>query len=157
MLPFFDGERVPALPHASASLHGMTAANLSRANLCRAVLEGTAFACATARPAARQRPAGRGKSAWSAARRRTRCGGGRSPTCSACRWSVRGRPRPPPLGAALQAAWSLGRESGAGESLEALCRRCVALDESTRTQPQARQQAAYEQAYRRYLEHLPPR
>ncbi|HFH2954566.1 TPA: xylulokinase, partial [Pseudomonas aeruginosa] len=50
-----------------------------------------------------------------------------------------------------------GRESGAGESLEALCRRCVALDESTRTQPQARQQAAYEQAYRRYLEHLPPR
>ncbi|HFK1969491.1 TPA: FGGY-family carbohydrate kinase, partial [Pseudomonas aeruginosa] len=43
MLPFFDGERVPALPHASASLHGMTAANLSRANLCRAVLEGTAF------------------------------------------------------------------------------------------------------------------
>ncbi|MDF5979681.1 hypothetical protein P4114_23695 [Pseudomonas aeruginosa] len=31
------------------------------------------------------------------------------------------------------------------------------LDESTRTQPQARQQAAYEQAYRRYLEHLPPR
>ncbi|MGU1677512.1 hypothetical protein ACSES6_18145 [Pseudomonas aeruginosa] len=61
------------------------------------------------------------------------------------------------LGAALQAAWSLGRESGAGESLEALCRRCVALDESTRTQPQARQQAAYEQAYRRYLEHLPPR
>ncbi|EOQ79324.1 xylulose kinase [Pseudomonas aeruginosa VRFPA02] len=61
------------------------------------------------------------------------------------------------LGAALQAAWSLGRESGAGESLEALCQRCVALDESTRTQPQARQQAAYEQAYRRYLEHLPPR
>ncbi|MBW6153838.1 hypothetical protein KZ844_29395, partial [Pseudomonas aeruginosa] len=52
---------------------------------------------------------------------------------------------------------SLGRESGAGESLEALCQRCVALDESTRTQPQARQQAAYEQAYRRYLEHLPPR
>ncbi|MCM2107183.1 FGGY-family carbohydrate kinase, partial [Pseudomonas aeruginosa] len=61
------------------------------------------------------------------------------------------------LGAALQAAWSLGRESGAGESLEALCQRCVALDESTRTQPQARQQAAYEQAYRRYLELLPPR
>ncbi|HIF4019567.1 TPA: xylulokinase, partial [Pseudomonas aeruginosa] len=56
-----------------------------------------------------------------------------------------------------QAAWSLGRESGAGESLEALCQRCVALDEATRTQPQARRQAAYEQAYRRYLEHLPPR
>ncbi|MEG6770621.1 FGGY-family carbohydrate kinase, partial [Pseudomonas aeruginosa] len=50
------------------------------------------------------------------------------------------------LGAALQAAWSLGRDSGAGESLEALCRRCGALDEATRTQPQARRQAADEQA-----------
>ncbi|MCO5625695.1 hypothetical protein LF841_27540, partial [Pseudomonas aeruginosa] len=42
-------------------------------------------------------------------------------------------------------------------TLAALCQCCVALDEATRTQPQARQQAAYEQAYRRYLEHLPPR
>ncbi len=49
MLPFFDGERVPALPHASASLHGMTAASLSRANLCRAVLRRHRLpACATA-------------------------------------------------------------------------------------------------------------
>ena len=43
MLPFLNGERVPALPQASASLHGLTADNLSRANLCRAVLEGVTF------------------------------------------------------------------------------------------------------------------
>jgi xylulokinase len=35
MLPFFNGERVPALPHASGSLSGLTMSNLTRANLCR--------------------------------------------------------------------------------------------------------------------------
>ncbi|WP_258237490.1 GntT/GntP/DsdX family permease [Pseudomonas aeruginosa] len=157
MLPFFDGERVPALPHASASLHGMTAANLSRANLCRAVLEGTAFGLrygldllrASGLPGEEVRLVG---------------GAAKNPLWRRTLADLLGLPLVCPrqteaaaLGAALQAAWSLGRESGAGESLEALCRRCVALDESTRTQPQARQQAAYEQAYRRYLEHLPPR
>lgn len=43
MLLFFDSKRVPVLSHASANLHGMAVANLSRANLCRAVSEGTAF------------------------------------------------------------------------------------------------------------------
>src|SRR5690606_8055015 len=38
-----NGERVPALPQASASLHGLTSENLTRANLCRAVLEGVTF------------------------------------------------------------------------------------------------------------------
>ncbi|WP_132913075.1 xylulokinase [Pseudomonas aeruginosa] len=157
MLPFFDGERVPALPHASASLHGMTAANLSRANLCRAVLEGTAFGLrygldllrASGLPGEEIRLVG---------------GAAKNPLWRRTLADLLGLPLVCPrqteaaaLGAALQAAWSLGRESGAGESLEALCRRCVALEESTRTQPQARQQAAYEQAYRRYLEHLPPR
>ncbi|EMZ9457581.1 xylulokinase, partial [Pseudomonas aeruginosa] len=157
MLPFFDGERVPALPHASASLHGMTAANLSRANLCRAVLEGTAFGLrygldllrASGLPGEEIRLVG---------------GAAKSPLWRRTLADLLGLPLVCPrqteaaaLGAALQAAWSLGRESGAGESLEALCRRCVALDEATRTQPQARRQAAYEQAYRRYLEHLPPR
>lgn len=97
MLPFFDGERVPALPHASASLHGMTAANLSRANLAGRCSKAPPSACATASTCCAPAACGARKSAWSAARRRTRCGGGRSPTCSACRWSVRGRPRPPPL------------------------------------------------------------
>ena len=43
MLPFLNGERVPALPHATGSLSGLTMTNLTRANLCRAVVEGTTF------------------------------------------------------------------------------------------------------------------
>ena len=41
LLPFFEGERTPDLPHARGSLHQASLANLTRANLARAVVEGT--------------------------------------------------------------------------------------------------------------------
>ncbi|EPN37835.1 xylulokinase, partial [Pseudomonas syringae pv. actinidiae ICMP 18807] len=34
MLPFFNGERVPALPDATASIVGLDSTNLTQANLC---------------------------------------------------------------------------------------------------------------------------
>ena len=41
LLPFFEGERTPDLPHARASLHEASLANFTRANFARAVVEGT--------------------------------------------------------------------------------------------------------------------
>src|SRR3546814_18056703 len=41
MLPFLNGERVPALPPATGRLFGLTTTTLTRANLCRAVVAGT--------------------------------------------------------------------------------------------------------------------
>lgn len=41
LLPFFEGERTPDLPHARASLHGASLTNFTRANFARAVVEGT--------------------------------------------------------------------------------------------------------------------
>ncbi len=41
MLPFFEGERTPDLPHVRASLHGASLTNFTRANFARAVVEGT--------------------------------------------------------------------------------------------------------------------
>ncbi|MFO7689411.1 MAG: xylulokinase [Cryobacterium sp.] len=38
--PYFEGERTPNLPHATATLFGMTLLNASRANLARAAIEG---------------------------------------------------------------------------------------------------------------------
>ncbi|MDO5676817.1 MAG: xylulokinase [Propionibacteriaceae bacterium] len=40
MVPWFEGERTPNLPHATASLMGMTLENFDRANLARASVEG---------------------------------------------------------------------------------------------------------------------
>jgi xylulokinase len=40
LIPYFEGERTPNLPAASASIHGLTLANNTRANLARAAVEG---------------------------------------------------------------------------------------------------------------------
>jgi len=40
-LPFIDGERVPVIPEASGVFFGLTRQNFDRANLARAVVEGT--------------------------------------------------------------------------------------------------------------------
>lgn len=40
LLPYFDGERTPNLPHATGSLHGITRANYTPANIARSAYEG---------------------------------------------------------------------------------------------------------------------
>jgi xylulokinase len=40
LVPYFEGERTPNLPHATATLHGMTLTSFTRANLARAAFEG---------------------------------------------------------------------------------------------------------------------
>src|SRR5690606_3110245 len=40
LVPYFEGERTPNLPHATASMHGMTLASTTRENLARAAIEG---------------------------------------------------------------------------------------------------------------------
>lgn len=40
LVPYFDGERSPNLPHAAGALHGVTTRNLNSANIARAAVEG---------------------------------------------------------------------------------------------------------------------
>ena len=40
LVPYFEGERTPNLPHAKASLHGLSIASSTRSNLARAAVEG---------------------------------------------------------------------------------------------------------------------
>ena len=40
LVPYFEGERTPNLPNATATLHGMTLTSFTRANLARAAFEG---------------------------------------------------------------------------------------------------------------------
>ncbi len=40
LIPYLDGERTPDLPDATGSLHGLTRANMTPANLARAAVEG---------------------------------------------------------------------------------------------------------------------
>jgi xylulokinase len=54
LVPYLEGERTPNLPHASGSLHGVTLASMSRANLARAAVEGMLCLLANALDAVRR-------------------------------------------------------------------------------------------------------
>ncbi|MCQ4288449.1 xylulokinase [Pseudomonas stutzeri] len=150
MLPYLNGERVPALPQASASLHGLTSDNLTRANLCRAVLEGVTFGLRYGLDLLRD-------SGIRSERIRLIGGGAKNPLWRQIIADVMATPlictthsEAAALGAAIQAAWCHARQSDAQASLAEICERCVSLDETTAVRPDAHAVAAYEQAYRRY-------
>ncbi|WP_312444739.1 MULTISPECIES: xylulokinase [Stutzerimonas] len=150
MLPFLNGERVPALPQASASLHGLTADNLSRANLCRAVLEGVTFGLRYGLDLLRE-------SGIRSERIQLIGGGAKNPLWRQIVADMMATPvvctfhsEAAALGGAIQAAWCHARQRDPAASLAELCQRCVSLDETTAVAPDAAAVLAYEQAYRRY-------
>ena len=154
MLPFFNGERVPALPHASGSLSGLTMSNLTRANLCRAVIEGTTFGLRYGLDLLRHN---------GLQSRSIRLIGGGSKS-AVWRQIVADTMNTPvicteqseaaALGAAIQAAWCVCLANGNELSLADLCERCVKLDPSSETLPVADNVQASQQAYERYRQHV---
>lgn len=152
MLPFLNGERVPALPHATGSFHGLTSTNLSRANLCRAVVEGTTFGLRYGLDLLRE-------GGLASEGIRLVGGGAKSPVWRQIVADIMAtpvvcteEPEAAALGAAIQAAWCAG---GGGDTLLAeLCERCVRLDAHSSTVPQAANVAAYQAVYARYREHI---
>ena len=145
MLPFLNGERVPALPGATGSIQGLTLTNFNQANLCRAAIEGTTFGLRYGLDLLRRDGlqshtillvgGGSKSSLWRqivADIMDTRVICAEQSEAAA-------------LGAAIQAAWC----TGAG-TLEQLCQRCVRLDHASETRPDANNVAAYEQSYVRY-------
>lgn len=154
MLPFLNGERVPALPTATASLHGLTATNLTRANLCRAVVEGVSFALRYGFDLLRDL-------GMPGDTLRLIGGGAKSPVWRQLIADLMNTPVVCPvhgeaaaLGGALQAAWCWSREQGRPESLDSLTERCVHLDPASRAEPDPARVAEYEAAYQRYRQQL---
>jgi xylulokinase len=151
MLPFLNGERVPALPHAQGSLHGLTSTNLNQANVCRAAVEGTTFGLRYGLDLLRD-------SGLPCHSIRLVGGGSKSPLWRQIVADIMGvpvicteEPEAAALGAAIQAAWCVG----AGEStLQALCDRCVRVDDSSQTAPVPANVAEYQRTYERYREQL---
>ena len=154
LLPFLNGERVPALPHATGSIHGLTMTNLTRANLCRAVVEGTTFGLRYGLDLLRH----------NGLQSRSICltgGGSNSAVWRQIVADIMDTPvictqhsEAAALGAAIQAAWCMSRANGHEDSLQALCERCVKLDPASETRPIAENVHAAQQAYERYRQHV---
>lgn len=154
MLPFLNGERVPALPHATGSLLGLTMTNLTQANLCRAVVEGTTFGLRYGLDLLRQ-------NGLQSLRICLIGGGSKSAVWRQIVADIMNTPvicteqsEAAALGAAIQAAWCLSWTSGHEDSLAELCARCVKLDPTSETLPIADNVAAFQQAYERYQQHV---
>ncbi|MCQ4297407.1 xylulokinase [Pseudomonas stutzeri] len=150
LLPFLNGERVPALPQATASLHGLTTDNLTRANLCRAVLEGVTFGLRYGLDLLRE-------SGVRSERIQLIGGGAKNPQWRQIVADMMATPvvctthsEAAALGGAIQAAWCYAKQTDPTASLDELCKRCVSLDEATAVEPDPSAIQAYEQAYRRY-------
>jgi len=154
MLPFLNGERVPALPHATGSVLGLTMSNLTQANLCRAVVEGTTFGLRYGLDLLRH----------NGLQSRSICLIGGGSNSQVWRQIVADTMNTPvicteqseaaALGAAIQAAWCTSWANGHEDSLEDLCERCVKFDLASETLPIADNVAAYQQAYERYRQHV---
>ncbi len=154
MLPFFNGERTPNLPDGRGSLFGMTAANLTPANLYRAAMEGAVYSLKN------------GYDAFVDAGMRFEAirltgGGSQSAVWRQMVADVFGLPVDVPeqaegaaFGAALQALWATQRASDPGADLAALAAAHVRLEPRLSAHPHAEATAAYDAQYRRFLSHL---
>ena len=150
LLPFLSGERVPALPEATGSLFGLTMQNMTAANLCRAVMEGTSFGLRY----------GLGLLKASGVRSeeiRLIGGGSKSPFWRQMIADMMNTPVVCPsiseggaLGAAIQAVWCRQPDS----ALADLCEQYVQLDANSRVLPQPDAVGEYDEAYQRYQEAL---
>lgn len=152
LLPYFNGERTPALPGGKAAFSGLTSANFGRENVCRAAMEGATLGLRYGLDVLRR---------LGVAPKEMRLvgGGAKSALWREIAANVFDCPVVCPvqteagaLGAALQAMWSHARSKGGDASLTELCERRVRLDEKSRVEPDPKKAARYEEVYRNYLE-----
>jgi xylulokinase len=151
LLPFFNGERTPALPEATASLYGMTSLNLTTANLCRAFMEGATLGLRYGfdvmlrngiRPTEIRLVGGGAQSGiW----RQLVADVFQMPVVSPASTEAGA------LGAALQAMWCYCNRVEGDTALADLCADFVHLDDTSRARPQDEVSSFYADLYMYYL------
>ncbi|SHO47864.1 xylulokinase [Desulfopila aestuarii] len=150
LLPFFNGERTPALPNGSATLHGMSTTNFTKANLCRAAMEGVTFGLRYGMEVLE-------RNAIAPNEIRLVGGGAKSPVWRQIVADVFGTPVVSPLtteagalGSALQAMWCHETTQGSKATLGEICDRFIKLDQESRCQPDEGRRQQYGDIYSRY-------
>jgi len=151
LLPYFNGERTPALPNAKAGFFGLTSTNFNAANIARSSMEGATLGLRYGLNVLKQQ-------GLTPTEIRLVGGGARSPLWRQIVADVFDCPVVCPesseagaVGAALQAIWCYIRQKEGDVSIGELTDRYIALDESTRAVPDASIAARYAEIYKNYL------
>lgn len=149
-LPFFNGERTPNLPNATASIHGLTPSNCTREHLLRSTIEGTSFALKSGLDALSRLGLKAdeiiltGGGAKSALWRQVIADLFQLPVV------MHKHEEGASFGAALQALWVLQKQEDRTLSIDTVCETHLERDESRCTAPDPANIAIYQEAYARY-------
>lgn len=153
MLPFFNGERVPQLPHAKASIHNIDGNNLNAENLSLAVVESATYGLRFGIDLFR-------KQGIKATEIRLTGGGAKSAKWRQIVANIMNSPvicvtnsEAAALGAAIQAVWcdTLTEQDDKQVRLANICQQFVHLDEATLVHPDNPTVSRYETLYQDYL------
>ena len=154
VLPFLNGERTPNLPNGRASITGLTLANTSRENICRAAMESAVFAMRGGLEAFR-------KLGFKPKEIRLIGGGSKSRLWRQIAADILNLPVKLPvsdeaaaLGAAVQALWCYKNLSGEKVSIAKLCAEHVLIDSENIVSPKPENVKQYDAAYADYIKNL---
>ena len=152
LLPYFNGERTPALPGATATLHGMNSTNYTPQNLCRAAMEGATFGLRYGLDVMR-------RLGLEPSEIRLVGGGAKSGLWRQIVADILGYPVLRPraeeagaLGAAIQAMWCVTTDRGEKVPLPELTARYVTMDVTHGAEPDPARKGVYADIYGRYLQ-----
>ncbi len=150
LLPYFNGERTPALPNARATLAGVSSTNYTRANLCRAAMEGATLGLRYGLDLLKSNGVTPGEI-------RLVGGGSNSRIWRQIIADVFNTPVICPesaeagaMGCVLQAMWCADHQDGGSVTLAELASQYVTLDAGSRTEPSS-SVSRYDEVYARYL------
>lgn len=151
LLPYFNGERTPALPQATASFHGLTPFNFTQRNLCRASMEGATLGLKYALEALKT-------CGISPKEIRLTGGGSKSSLWRQMTADILGYQVVPAmdseagaLGAAIQAMWCWYNENHAKTGLKDLTDEYIRTNKKERCAPNPNNQNSYARIYEHYL------
>jgi xylulokinase len=151
LLPYFNGERTPALPSAKATLAGMSPMNMRGDLICRAAMEGATFGLRYGLDVIR-------RNGIDPKEIRLAGGGSKSALWRQivadtfnCEVVCLEQEEAGAVGAALQALWCAETDAGVNTSLQKITSRFVKLDESSRCEPQPSAVSIYDAVYEKYL------
>ena len=152
LLPYFNGERTPALPNGRAVFFGLTSTNYTPANLARASMEGATLGLRYGLNVLRQQ-------GIIPTDIRLVGGGAKSSLWRQMVADVFDCPVVCPqsseagaVGAALQAMWCYINHKEGSLSIAELTDRYIELDESTRAVPDSSRASRYAKIYQQYLQ-----